>query len=286
MILSAVDDGIGRRCRRWAALLSLSLTACYSSCDGETASAVTTGELGNGSFEYRCVGTGDPVCELGLFGQQFPDCVAVGGEFELDYTLRDLSDRDEDELSPFLHVDSASQAFFSGSAGRFRAEQPGSAALLAVDHDKVVDLIHVDIVEPDAMDILALDPADPVDHIVLEQGDIAIFRVFPRNIGCAALGGAVEVEATSSDDVVVKPAVVDVLELKAHAPGLATVTVRMGELSHDIEVQVLGGPRRNLPDDPQTSSADDSASSEASGGPSEGSEGSSDGGSSSEGTEG
>src|SRR5688500_7718518 len=98
MIFGRVQCGDERgRWRRRVAALALMMSACTSSCEGAPANATTTGELGNGTFGYTCGGANDPVCEGGLVHQQFPSCIVLGGTFELDYTLRDISDRDDEE---------------------------------------------------------------------------------------------------------------------------------------------------------------------------------------------
>jgi uncharacterized membrane protein YgcG len=261
MIFGAVRCGNERgKWRRRIAALALMMSACTSSCEGTPPNASTSGELGNGTFEYSCGGANDPVCELGLFNQVFPACIVVGGAFELDYTLRDISDRDDDELTSFLHVTAVSDILVSGGSGSFRAEREGRVALLAIDNDKVVDLIHLRVVALDAMDVQPIVAGDPVDDLRLAQGDVARFRVFPHNSECTSSGGAVEFEASSSDGVVVQAGADDVLELRAHAPGHATVTVRMGELTREIDVEVAGGPRRNEPDDVEPGSSGDGES--------------------------
>src|SRR5262245_39176506 len=176
--------------RRGVAWLGLTMCACYSTCDGSPAAATATGELGNGTFEYRCIGTSDPVCEDGVFNQPFPDCIAVGGAFRLDYTLRDISERDEDELTPFLHVDAANSSFLSGESGSFHALREGRTAVLAYDNDVVVDLLHMELVQPDSLELQGLDPATPTDELHMRQGEVAVFRVFPRSASCSAMGGA------------------------------------------------------------------------------------------------
>jgi hypothetical protein len=272
-------ERVGAKLRRSASLAGLTICACYSSCDDLPSSASTTGELGNGTFEYSCASLGDAVCEHGAVEQQFPDCIAVGGAFRLDYTLKDLSDRDDEHPTSSLSVDSASATFFSLDHGEFTAEQPGRAALLAFDNEKVVDFIHLDIVTPEAMEIVALDPEDSVEVLHLASGEAASFRVFPRTTQCAVLGGAVTAEAVSNHPVVVATSVLDVVELRGDVPGTATVTVKLGELTQEIRVEVSGAPVRHHDD---MTSSDGGSSSGAAG--SDSSSSSSDSSSSSEGT--
>jgi hypothetical protein len=257
--------------RRGVAWLGLTMCACYSTCDGSPAAATATGELGNGTFEYRCIGTSDPVCEDGVFSQPFPDCIAVGGAFRLDYTLRDISERDEDELTPFLHIEAANTSFLGGEGGSFHASRPGRTAVLAYDNDVVVDLLHMELVQPDALELQGLDPAAPTDELHMRQGEVAVFRVFPRSSSCAGMGGAVDFVADSSDSSVATVGTPDVLEIESHKVGHTTVTVALGELTTSIEVFVEAATRTNPPPgsvdgSSGESSGDGGSSSDATGG--------------------
>lgn len=259
--------------RRAIALVSLPMCACYSTCDGSPAAASVTGELGNGTFQYRCIGTGDPVCEE--FDGEFPDCIAVGGSFRLDYTLRDISERDEDELEPFLHIEAASSSYLGESEGVFSGRLEGRTAVLAYDNDVVVDLLHVRVIQADGLELQdAIDPAGRTDELHLHPGDVALFRVFPRSTTCPELGGAIEVSAQSNDPRVASVGTPDLLEIEANADGHATISVGLGQLSTKIEVYVAATSRTNPP--PATAGNEESSSDGGS------SESSSDGGSSSE----
>lgn len=232
--------------RRGVALVGLPLCACYSTCgDGTPPAASITGELGNGTFEYRCIGSGDPVCEeFDLAGGAFPDCIAVGGRFRLDYTLRDISERDEDEIEPFLHIESASDQFLSDADGIFGGRSEGRTALIAYDHDVVVDLIHIDVIMPDAIEVIdALDPQGPISELHMHPDDAQVFRVFPRSSRCPQLGGAIEFETDVENPAVASAHDLDVLEIEAKREGQTTLTVALGELSTQIEVFVAAVTR-------------------------------------------
>lgn len=251
------------RRRQWWAALTLCLAGCSDSCNGTTEPGAV-GELGNGRFLYTCGGTSDPACESSANGDAvdyFPECIALGGAFDLEYELLDASALETDELTPVLYVESVNQGFFRGTDD-FQARRAGSAAFVVRESERVLDLIHLTIVEPDGIDVLARDPATPTTTLELAAGDTEVLRVLPRSSACLELGGAVAIEASSSDEAVVAVSAGDVLRIEGLAPGTAVVRARLGELEQAITVTVTG-----VPIDPDTgpsegSSAGDTSSSE------------------------
>jgi len=235
----------------------LLLGGCSDSCGTETQPGVV-GELGNGRFHYACTSPSDPACEASgtiADADYFPTCIALGGRFELDYELLDASALESDELTPVLYIDSVNQRFFEGTSP-FRALRVGRAAFVVRESERVLDLLHLDIVEPDAMDIVAREPASPTAAIELPAGDTEVLRVFPRSSTCTQLGGGVTIEAESSDPLVATVAAGDELRIQGQANGTAVVTVRLGALEQTIAVTVVDGPI-----DPDTSPIGESTSS-------------------------
>lgn len=248
---------MGRRRRRWPRLaaLALVLCGCTDSCGSHTDPGVI-GELGNGRFHYTCGGPSDPACETSTSDvEYFPTCIALGGAFELDYELLDASALESDELTPVLYIESINARFFDGTSP-FRALRVGRAAFVVREGERVLDLLHLDIVEPDAMDIVAREPATPTAALELPAGDTEVLRVFPRSSTCTQLGGAIPIEAESSDLAIVSVAAGDELRIQGQAPGTAVVTVRLGALEQTIAVTVVDGPI-----DPDTGPSGESSSS-------------------------
>lgn len=243
--------------RRWWAVLALSLAGCSDSCNGTTEPGAV-GELGNGRFLYTCGGSSDPACESSANGDAvdyFPDCIALGGAFDLEYELLDASALETDELTPVLYVESVNQGFFRGTDD-FEALRVGNAAFVVRESERVLDLIHLAIVEPDDVDVVSRDPATPTDAIELSPGDTEVLRVLPRSSQCLGLGGAVSIDAESSDQTVASVSAGDVLRIQGIAPGTAVVRARLGALEEAITVTVIGGTP-----DPDTSASDGSAGS-------------------------
>ena len=229
------------RRRGWAAL-ALALVGCSDTCDGSTAPGAV-GELGNGRFLYTCGGPSDPACEATASGDAdyFPDCIALGGRFDLEYELVDGSALESGDLTPLLYIESVNQGFFRGT-DEFEALRVGSAAFVVREDERVLDLIHLLVVEPDDIDVIGSDPTVPTTALELPVGDAEVLRVLPRSSQCFGLGGAVPIEAESSDLEVAAVSAGDVLRIQGLAPGTAVVRARIGELEQSLTVTVVGSP--------------------------------------------
>lgn len=250
----------GKERRRWRDRLGvgvLVLSGCASTCGSSTAPG-TIGELGNGRFLYHCTGDSDPVCELAN-NEEFPDCIALGGVFDLEYMVLDTSIFDFGDISPVLFIESVNQAFFRGDDD-YEALRTGEAAFLVREDDRVLDLLHLTIVQADGFEIIARDPATPSDSIQIELGDTQEFRVFPRSSSCQQLGGSVPIEAESSDTTVATTSDGEVLRIQAQALGTAVIRVQQSGHEESITVEVIEGA---LP--PATSTDGDSGSDTGSG---------------------
>lgn len=277
---------------RWLAVGLLAIAGCSDSCNESTQQGAI-GELGNGDFLYACGGTSDPACEHSADDDvvdYFPECIALGSTFDLEYRLLDDSALELDAIDPVLYVESVNQGFFRGTDD-FEALRVGEAAFVVRESQRVLDLIHLAIVEPDGMEVLARDPATPVAELELPVGDTEQLRVFPRSSTCDQLGGAIPITASSSDDAVASTSDGDLVRIQAHAPGTAVVRIGLGALEQQITVHVVGSPvdpdtgdsssegtDGSDTDDSTDSGTDGSGSTSDDGGGSSGSSGSSTGG--------
>jgi hypothetical protein len=232
-----------RQRRRWWAALALAVVGCSDTC-GSSTQPGAVGELGNGRFLYTCGGPSDPACEGSTDDgsvDYFPDCIALGGAFDLEYELIDGSALETGELTPVLYIESVNQGFFRGTDD-FEALRVGSAAFLVRESERVLDLIHLAIVEPDYVDVVVRDTGSLTDAIALPPGATEVLLVLPRSSECLELGGAVPIEANSSDPAVATVMAGEVLRIQAIAPGTAVVRARLGEIEQMITVTVSGEP--------------------------------------------
>lgn len=266
------------RQRRWWAALALAVVGCSDPCGGSSTQPGAVGELGNGRFLYTCGGASDPACEGSSNGEPldtFPDCIALGGTFDLEYELVDDSALDAGELTPVLYVESVNQNFFRGTDD-FEALRVGNAAFLVRESERVLDLIHLLIVEPDFIDVVERDTGTITDAITLAPGATEVLLVLPRSSTCLELGGAVPIEADSSDTAVATVMAGEVLRIQAVAPGTAVVRARLGGIEQALTVTVGGepvdpdtGPGEGSSDDEGTTgtaSTEGSGTTDASGG--------------------
>lgn len=230
-------------------------------CSGSL-SSTKLGELGNGTFDYRCVGLNDPACAVDDLAPAFPDCLLVGGRFDLGYTLRDF-DEVADLGSDFVFVRAASESFF-GSGAAFTAKRSGNAAFAAFADEHVVDVLHLDLFEPSGIEIAQVGGGIIGDSVTLARGET--LELLPRGTalasGCVAPGGAVSFDASSDDVGVVTSSVAQTLSVTGVAEGAATLTVQLGEVTRTIAVTV-GAP--STTDDTASGSASESGGSDSGG---------------------
>ncbi|MEM9462806.1 MAG: hypothetical protein AAGF11_52180 [Myxococcota bacterium] len=239
----------------------MSLGGCASTC-GDTSDPGAIGELGNGRFLYQCTSDSDPVCEFSDPGPEFPECIALGGQFDLEYELLDPDALDSDlALDPVIYVESISQDFFRGTDD-FEAVRTGEAAFVIRESEHVLDLIHLTILEPDDFDIFTRDPAEPTQAVTISVGDTQSFRVFPRHSACDQLGGGIPITANSSDTAIASTSGGDVLRIVAQGEGTATVRVQLGALEKMITVTVVDGPIEPPPDTTTDAGSDSGTSGE------------------------
>lgn len=276
-------------------MVVLGAAALLGGCGDAASSASAIGELGNGTFEYRCIDVNDPVCRESLLATDFPDCLLVGGRFDVDYTLRDTDEIDDWDYE-FLYVRTASENFIAGN-DVFVAMRTGNAALLAYADETVVDILHLDLITPTTMSLEVVgDPSAPVDAIQIEEGRTVELRGLGggSSATCSQPGGSIPLTAESSDSAIVSTSVVATAVLLGEAVGSATVTIRMGELSQTVNVEVTPASSTATDSDTDgsgtagssTTAADSGSGTDASSGSDASSSGGSDSGSSGGGSSG
>lgn len=211
----------------------LGLAGCSSSATG----AKATGELGNGTFDYRCAAASDPVCEGGQPPRDFPDCLLEGGRFELGYTAYDSDDLDRWGYD-FVYVEPASPTYVGG-VDTLTALRVGHAAFVAYADDNVIDILHLDIVAPDAMTLRNTDGSALAPVVEVELGTNVTLAATASSTGCGQPGGGLPVSSQSSDPSVAGVAGDESVLISGYAEGTATITVHVGALTQEVEVRVV-----------------------------------------------
>lgn len=244
--------------RKTSLLLVLGLTACSDSYTHDPGPAY--GELGVGVFLYECPTSGDPFCDGGTgVGDEFPRAFALGGRINLQYDWRD----DEEHIGdPPPQLQSASPSFLTREGDGFTALATGYAAVLAVTgNSEVVDLIHIQIREVDALQVVpaGLPGAAPLQALTLSAGTTSELQALAVDTDRVLLGGVLGHTWTSAD-----PAVLAVVaggdsgrvRVAAGIAGTTTLTVVHDTVTVQLTITVEGET-----DEPTGSSGDSSSDS-------------------------
>ena len=235
------------------------MVAVLGACGDSEHSAKTVGELGNGEFVYTCVLPNDGACDT-VGTSVFPSCVLLGGEFEMDYNLKESDVVDDDDFDLFVFVESANQSFFAGQ-DRYRADRLGRAAFLAREDEQVVDIIHLDIVQADDVEVKR-DGAPVVAPIEIPRGATVTLDVFATATGCYPLGGGGPVTAESREPLVASVLGGQSVAIHGEEVGTTTVTVAMAGFEVEVDVVVTrGAARRKKPGEDEGDSEGDSSDS-------------------------
>ncbi|MDB4996121.1 MAG: hypothetical protein JWM74_3553 [Myxococcaceae bacterium] len=223
-----------RNLRLTAVLVGVLVAGC-SAAPGTT----RTGELGNGTFNYKCLDASDAACPtLNADPQQFPEAVAVGGKFKLLYTPKSST---EDVGSPKLAP--ISFEYLSGSNEAFTALIPGTGGIVAraSTDSSVVDYLPVKIKAVTAIKLIDLGNNVPAPQVQVDRGRQLTFTSHAMN-GTTPLAGAIEYTWIISNPAVLaldQGNPTSKMSVTAKLGGKATITVKAGEITSDpIEVTV------------------------------------------------
>jgi hypothetical protein len=245
-----------RRTREWVAL---AIMASSAACGGGAVEPPgTLGELGEGTFRYTCVQTGDAVCNqstavdafevqghLGIAGQA-PAAVAVGARFGLSYS----GDTKTEDGELLLIETQPARPDEVSTVGGFVIHSPGVHAFLARSPKGIVaDFIHLTALQVGALDVWVDERR--VQAFTIQVGAEEVLAVVPQDGTGISLAGAlpyswtVEGPSIAIDSIDSFGAPSSSVELNDDeirvyglAEGIATITVERGGLSKVIEVTV------------------------------------------------
>jgi hypothetical protein len=202
----------------------LLLPACEESPPG------TQGELGQGSFTYKCVSSEDVGCLNAPYdGAELPGGIAVGSKFDLNFHGEESA-----------RIVSGSESLAETLSDGFLARAPGAVAMLAqaTAQDRVVDFVHLELTDVADLELRGegTDGEEP-----LSVGSNWEWSASPKSSEGTALAGTLLCKWASSDTSVVRFSQTQETHLngvRGIAPGKAVVTVTVGSASKAIEVTV------------------------------------------------
>lgn len=233
-------------------ILLLALAACTDTNDNVDPGA-KYGEFGDGAFLYRCVVDGDPTCR-GSSGTalNFPEALALGSEMDLEYTWQDDPSTFEDDNDhagePLPVLQSATSKRLLDDGTRFTALEPGYVAVLAVNgNSQVVELVHFEIAEVDAVRAIASPPESfPValQQLDLQENEERDVQGLVVDIHGRELGGILPYSWTSEDPNVleiVSGGDSGLVHIRAVGAGTTNLVLTQGEHSLSLPVTIEMG---------------------------------------------
>lgn len=226
---------------RWISLGVLLLTACPGS----------PGELGQGTFEYSCVGPADPYCDCDEHptfctggsasieaypNHQVPEAIAVGATFRVQFEAEHA----------YPEVISAAPAMLS-EGDELQALAPGEVGIMGLLGGRVLDFMHLTLVTPTAVRVDRLDTGTgALTELHLEPGETAWLRALPMH-GGRVLHGHLPCSWSTSHDTAIGLDTIpgdNVVGLTAwvSTTDSMSVTVTLGELIVPLAVTVSHDP--------------------------------------------
>lgn len=217
--------------------------------DPATDEPAKEGELGVGTFLYRCVGDSDPACDEGGTAENFPEAFAVGGRFSLDYN------QDRDGALP--NVVPASDSIQRDGPALVVVRAGWSAVLATQGFGDVIDLLHLAGRDVTRIALFTGDSQELSD-ITMAVGDTLVLEGRPQDDNRTTLAGSLDYAWSSDDDTIVRVASADLdesVQIEAVAAGSGMVMVTAGSFTQMIPVQV-GGDASTGADDAGSSDDD------------------------------
>lgn len=223
------------------------LSALMLSCGSDNS---TPGEVGNGSFGYRCTSDRDPACAAdpnfaNSYLKVMPAAIAVGGTFAVGFLSESPG-----ALDGSATVGAVSAELLDGVRGAdvtFVAKKAGFAGILATRGSSVVDLMHIRIspiarVRVDESFTATGSTTSDVASIELGVGAIATLTAVPLGPQNELVAGSLDDLWTTDDPSVAEittPPASGSITVRGAAPGSATINVKVGAATAAVTVKIL-----------------------------------------------
>ena len=223
------------------ALTALAAPGCVIDEDADDRPS-RPGELGAGDFLYVCVGDSDPLCAQGSVAETFPERIAVGGRFALDFNPNDTIFSD----GVALRIEAPNETLVKAELGSFSIEEAGYQVFLAVSSEsEVVDLQHILAANIERISVRTMDSQD-LDTIELALGESITVSAVPQDRLRSTLAGSLDYAWSITDPEIADVATVDEdfdVTIEAVSEGVTTLIVEAGGFAQEVTVEVsVDGP--------------------------------------------
>lgn len=205
-----------------------------SGCGDNFEGPAKEGELGVGAFFYGCVGDSDFYCDDGGQAEGFPEAIAVGGRFTLDYN------QDNDGVLP--KTVPGSDSISVDGAGLVIIRAGWSVVLASQGDGDIIDLLHLSGRNVERIALFVGDSQE-LAEIELEPGERVVLVGRPQDSNRTTLAGSLNYEWRSDDDAVFRIASADLdesVEIEGVAAGTTMLAVTAGSFTQMVSVTVGG----------------------------------------------
>ncbi len=220
------------------ASIALALGACVIDADDNDDRPSRPGELGAGEFVYVCVGDSDPLCAGGAVADTFPERIAVGARFGLDYNPNDTAF--SEGIS--LRIDAPDEAVVRRELDAFFIQQAGYQVFLAVNNDsEVIDIQHFLAANIDRIAVRTMDSQD-LDTIELAPGESVTVQAVPQDSLRSTLAGSLDYSWSTGDEAIASVATIDEdfdVTIEALERGSTILTIETSGFSQQVAIEVI-----------------------------------------------
>ena len=204
-------------------------------------SAGTGGELSNGSFAYVCTTNTDVTCQSSFSPTLIPNAVAVGGQFNIEYSGE--TPKTDDGIEFQVRVVPASPSMVESVSGSgFRIVSPGEVAFLGRGANGVVaDFVHVHAAVVDRIGIVSA--GQDVSTVEVDASVDVSITANPIDEDGQTLGGGLNYAWASTDDTIASVSSSGLdnhATITGNAAGTAVISVTAGDKSSTVAVTVEG----------------------------------------------
>ena len=245
------DDPLNLRTPIAIASVALALGACVINPDDTDDRPSRPGELGAGNFVYVCVGDSDPLCVGGAVADTFPERIAVGARFGLDYNPNDTVF--SDGIVPRLEAPNA--AVVRRELDAFFIQQAGYQVFLAVTNEsEVIDIQHILAANIDRIAVRTMDSQD-LDTIELAPGESVTVQAVPQDALRSSLAGSLDYSWSTEDETIASVATIDEdfdVTIEALQLGSTVLTIETSGFSQQVAIEVIDADAEDTDDEGTT----------------------------------
>lgn len=233
------------------ASVALALGACVIDADDTDDRPSRPGELGAGEFVYVCVGDSDPLCAGSAVADTFPERIAVGARFGLDYNPNDTVFSD----GVSLRLDAPNAAVVRQELDAFFIQQAGYQVFLAVTNEsEVIDIQHILAANIDRIAVRTMDSQD-LDTIELAPGESVTVQAVPQDFLRSTLAGSLDYSWSTEDETIASVASIDEdfdVTIEALELGSTILTIETSGFSQQVAIEVIDADAMDSDDEGTT----------------------------------